>query len=172
MMLYPDSRRNIIFSVWNDVLCTGLKGAGVKTTTLLDVHRAAPKFFTATAFPLTVTEGCQNCHRRLEYGQTAYRGWQNALIGMHYDAELAATMPAITKLYVRDHTDERAEGPSDLEWLGAELAAQRLDVRVGPVQDRRAGAAQRGDRQGEGRAPPHGRTRARRGRAGAAWWVR
>jgi hypothetical protein len=122
--LFIDSRRLIMARLWQDFLCLPLRSSGVDPHTLVAAARDRPLLRASSFEALALLPGCRNCHSRLEYGQMAFPGWQNAFVGAHYDARAAAAAPARTKFYVRDHRDRRAEGPASPSWLGRQIAAQ------------------------------------------------
>jgi hypothetical protein len=114
--LFADGKRTMVDAIWNDYLCVPLRSEGVETHRLLDAARGDNDLRSSSHMYLASSAGCQNCHARLEYAMAFMSGWQSTYYGMHYIAKDESA--AQTRLYLRNHRDLRAEGASNLAWLG------------------------------------------------------
>jgi hypothetical protein len=121
--LFAESRRELLASLWSDLLCLPFRSSEVDAHTLLDAGRNQADLRTHSNLSLAAMRGCQNCHARLEYGQLAFGGWTNAYVGQHFDASKFAAAPE-TKFFGRDHLDVRGQGPSTVAWFGDVLTSQ------------------------------------------------
>jgi hypothetical protein len=123
LFLFGDSQRSMIASIWETFFCLRVVSREVATQTILEALHSETAFRERDVLGLARTEGCQNCHARLEHGQAFMAGWQSWLKGMHYVPEVAAATP-VAQFYLRDHHDMRGERPATLGALGALIASQ------------------------------------------------
>lgn len=125
-LLYSDGPRANAATLFADLLCVPLRSAAVHTERVVEVAqhlttnegdiRAEP------VLDLAKTEGCQNCHAKLEYAFIARGQWKANLNGLH----LSSGPPryTTTRFYVRSHNDLRGEGPATLRWFGEAMSKQ------------------------------------------------
>lgn len=121
--LFSDGQRAMVAAIWEGYLCAPLISQNVSTHLLLEATRNQPNLRNQSLIGLASTEGCQNCHAKLEYGQRFLAGWQNYHYGSHYVPSVAAETPT-ARMYVRDHHDLRGEVPATLASLGLMITSQ------------------------------------------------
>jgi hypothetical protein len=121
--LFSDGQRSTVAAIWEGYLCAPFISQNVSTHFLLEATRDQPNLRNSSLIGLASTEGCQNCHAKLEYGQRFLAGWQNYHHGSHYVPGAAAETPT-ARMYVRDHHDLRGEVPANLASLGRMLTSQ------------------------------------------------
>ena len=125
-MLFADGPRSNTAVLFGDFLCVPMRSAAVFTDRIVEVaHGLAEKAGDLRSEPvleLAKTEGCQNCHAKLENGFIARSMWKSNLNGLH----LSSGPPKYTTMqfYVRSHKDLRAEGPANLGWFGETMRKQ------------------------------------------------
>jgi hypothetical protein len=118
-----DTLRTIIHYLWDDLLCAQLHGSGVTTDGLLALHEVQSNNERMT-LAIAERDGCKGCHHVLDYAMAAFAGWRGAHESSHWDADVAATLPRLTKFYVSGHLDARGEGPANPSWLGQQIIRQ------------------------------------------------
>jgi hypothetical protein len=117
-----DSHRSTVWQLWEAFLCSPLASANVVADEMFHFEGQTGQLRTAERIELTTKQGCQDCHRELEYAsRPLVRGYPSQWQGQRYTPHAIGE----TKLFVgRGETTPRATGPATLGWLGAAMAAQ------------------------------------------------
>lgn len=126
-LMTDDSTRTRVASLWNVSFCFTMKSANVKAGEMFDAIHANEKSATSGNYrhhvrmELASTDGCETCHRILEYGSLALQAYPIHVHGSRYDP--ARAFNGTTKLFM-DGEDPRTEGPATIEWFAKAISEQ------------------------------------------------
>jgi hypothetical protein len=117
---YDEAPRINVLLLTYDFLGTALVSRQVSTGPLF-AALSDPNLRAHGHIALADTTGCRDCHARLEYGMRAFSNFLGPRDGLHVDNR---SSDGLARLYVRDASDLRAEGPATPKWYAEIISKQ------------------------------------------------